>query len=93
MPAGVDVNLAADSISIKGPMGTLKQAITPRVKVVKEDGKLVLSVNDESSEADAMSGTLRALLANMVTGVTKGFERKLTPGGYRLSCAVARRCA
>ena len=75
VPAGVDVNLSADSISIKGPLGTLKQAITPKVKIVKEGSTLLLSVNDESSEADAMSGTLRALLANMVTGVTKGFER------------------
>lgn len=85
LPAGVEVNLAADLISIKGPMGTLKQALHPRVKVSKEDGKLVLAVGDESTEANAMSGTLRALLANMVTGVTKGFERKLTlvGTGYR----------
>jgi large subunit ribosomal protein L6 len=85
VPAGVDVNLSADSISIKGPLGTLNQAITPKVKVVKEGSNLLLTVNDESSEADAMSGTLRALLANMVTGVTKGFERKLSlvGTGYR----------
>lgn len=85
VPAGVDINLSADSISIKGPLGTLKQAITPKVKVVKEGSNLLLTVNDESSQADAMSGTLRALLANMVTGVTKGFERKLSlvGTGYR----------
>lgn len=85
LPAGVDVNVAADSVSVKGPLGTLKQATHPRVKVSKEGSQLLLAVGDDSTEANAMSGTLRALLANMVTGVTKGFERKLTlvGTGYR----------
>jgi large subunit ribosomal protein L6 len=85
VPAGVEVNLSAASISIKGPMGTLTQALTPSVAVVHADGALQVSTKDASRHAHAMSGTLRALLANMVFGVTKGFERKLTlvGVGYR----------
>lgn len=85
LPAGVEVSIAPDLISVKGPMGTLKQATHPRVSVNKDGGNLLLAAGDDSREANAMSGTMRALLANMVTGVTKGFERKLAlvGTGYR----------
>ena len=85
LPAGVDFNLAGDLISIKGPMGTLKQGTTPLVSIAKDGGNLMLAAANESREAGAMSGTMRALLANMVTGVTKGFEKRLTlvGTGYR----------
>ena len=81
IPSGVEVTLGASEISVKGPLGTLKQPVSPRVKVRRDGDKVVLEVADESKQADAMSGTLRALLANMVQGVTKGFERKLTLSG------------
>jgi len=85
LPKGVEVNIAATEVSVKGPLGALSQALNGKVKVAKDGEQLVFAVADDSYEANAMSGTLRALVANMVTGVTKGFERKLTlvGVGYR----------
>jgi large subunit ribosomal protein L6 len=82
---GVEAQLAADAITVKGPLGTLTQTLSPRVKVTVADGHVSFAVNDESREAKAMSGTLRALVAAMVTGVSKGFEKKLqlVGVGYR----------
>jgi large subunit ribosomal protein L6 len=78
VPKGVEVNLAGGSISVKGPLGTIGRAADPNVEVKKEGENLVLKALGNSRHANAMSGTMRALVANMVTGVTKGFERKLT---------------
>jgi large subunit ribosomal protein L6 len=88
LPKGVEATLAAESLSIKGPLGTLTQRLRRDVKVVKEGEALTFAVADPSEttdEANAMSGTLRALVNNMVTGVTKGFEKRLTlvGVGYR----------
>jgi large subunit ribosomal protein L6 len=85
VPKGVEINLAAASVSVKGPLGTLTQPLAANVRVKKDGEALVVESADDSNEANAMSGTLRAILANMVTGVTKGFERKLTlvGVGYR----------
>ena len=89
VPSGVEVALAAGEISIKGPLGTLKQSLTDEVSVVREGNSLLCKAQNESTQADAMSGTVRALLANMVQGVSKGFERKLTlvGVGYRAQAA------
>lgn len=85
VPKGVDVNLATELISVKGPLGTLNQQVNPLVRITREGDELRFAAADESREASAMSGTYRALVSNMVTGVTKGFERKLTlvGTGYR----------
>ena len=85
LPKGVETSFAAEVLSVKGPMGSLSQAIHQSVKIVKEGDTLTFHPADESALANAMSGTMRALVANMVTGVTKGFERKLTlvGVGYR----------
>ena len=89
LPSGVEVALAAGEISIKGPLGTLKQALSGEVSVVREGDSLLCKAQNESAQANAMSGTIRALLANMVQGVSKGFERKLTlvGVGYRAQAA------
>ncbi len=89
VPAGVEVTVAVDKISVKGPMGTLTQALNGDVKVEREGDKLLCKATNNSAQADAQSGTIRALLANMVTGVSKGFERKLTlvGVGYRAQAA------
>lgn len=89
VPSGVEVALATGEISIKGPMGTLKQALSGDVSVVREGDKLLCKVQNDSTQANAMSGTIRALLANMVQGVSKGFERKLSlvGVGYRAQAA------
>jgi ribosomal protein L6, bacterial type len=85
LPKGVEVTLAANAISIKGPLGTLSQPLNGTVRVKQEGEQLLVETTNDSQEANAMSGTLRALVANMVHGVTKGFERKLNlvGVGYR----------
>ena len=86
---GVEAQVGAGQITIKGPQGTLKQALTELVNVTVADGKISFAAADESREAKAMSGTLRALVAGMVEGVSKGFERRLTlvGVGYRAQAA------
>lgn len=85
IPAGVEVTLTPAEILVKGPLGTLKQAQHPHVRVLKDGDALKVEMLGEGREAHAMWGTMRALLANMVHGVTHGFERKLTlvGVGYR----------
>jgi large subunit ribosomal protein L6 len=85
LPKGVEVTLSAEALSIKGPLGTLSQRLDGSVKVQKDGELLVFHAEDDSTASNAMSGTLRALAANMVQGVTKGFEKKLTlvGVGYR----------
>jgi len=78
VPKGVDVQLTADQITVKGANGTLSRALSSHVRVKHDGGKVVFEPADESVQANAMSGTMRALVANMVNGVSKGFERKLT---------------
>ena len=82
---GVEAQVNGAEIMVKGPLGTLKQSVTPRVKIEIADGAISFAAADESREANAMSGTLRALVAGMVQGVSKGFEKKLTlvGVGYR----------
>jgi len=78
VPQGVDVSVNAEKISVKGTLGTLARPVNPLVAVKNESGKLTFVPTNDSVEADAMSGTMRALVANMVNGVSKGFEKKLT---------------
>ena len=75
---GAEVILSADLITVKGKLGTITQGQNQLVKIVYENSILTFEPANDSREADAMSGTMRALVANMVNGVTKGFERKLT---------------
>ena len=78
IPQGVDVSIKEDQISVKGAGGTLSVASSALVTVLNEGGKLTFVPANESREANAMSGTLRQLVNNMVVGVTKGFEKKLS---------------
>ncbi len=77
LPNGAEASITAEQITVKGPLGSLTQPLTNKVKVVNNNGSLSFEVADDSREANAMSGTLRALVNNMVNGVTKGFEKKL----------------
>jgi large subunit ribosomal protein L6 len=81
LPKGVEVKLDAAAVSVKGPLGTLSQALPEDVAITVDGDMLVVAAANETGRANAMSGTMRALIANMVTGVTKGFERKLTLHG------------
>jgi large subunit ribosomal protein L6 len=82
---GAQATITEEQITVKGPLGTLTQPNSGLVKIVNEDGTLKMSVVDESRESNAMSGTMRALVNNMVHGVTKGFEKRLNlvGVGYR----------
>ena len=85
VPSDVEFAMVANVISIKGPLGSLNHNLTADVKVVHEGNSLMCTATSTSKQSDAMSGTVRALLANMVQGVSKGFERKLllVGVGYR----------
>jgi large subunit ribosomal protein L6 len=78
IPAGVDVSIKEDQISVKGSGGTLLLKQNTLVTVANDAGKLTFAPSNESREANAMSGTMRQLVNNMVVGVSKGFEKKLS---------------
>ena len=89
LPKGVEVNLAGGSISVKGPLGSIARASDPNVEVKKDGEQLTFLPLGNSNHADAMSGTMRALVYNMVTGVTKGYEKKLALVGVGFRAAAA----
>ncbi len=88
VPQGVDVAIKEDQISVKGAGGQLSLAQNALVKVSSKDGKLSFEPANESREANAMSGTMRQLVNNMVQGVTKGFEKKLSLVGVGYKAAA-----
>ena len=85
IPAGVEVNLGGSVVTVKGKKGTLKLDLHPAVEIVNKDNVLTFEPRDREPKSDALAGTFRALLNNMVTGVTAGFEKKLelVGVGYR----------
>lgn len=85
LPQGVDVALSAEVISVTGPLGAIQFAANPAVSVEMENGTLSCKAIEGVANSGALSGTVRAIVANMVTGVSKGFERKLNlvGVGYR----------
>jgi len=88
VPQGVDVSINNAHINVKGSGGSLSIAAHALVKVVNEAGQVTFTPVDDSREANAMSGTLRQLVNNMVTGVTKGFEKKLLLVGVGYKAAA-----
>ena len=89
VPQGVDVAISAETITVKGKEGTLVRALNPLVTIKNEGGKLMFAPANYSADADAMSGTMRALVSNMVNGVGKGFEKKLTLVGVGFRAQAA----
>lgn len=85
VPEKVEVTLNQGEISVKGPLGVLTQRVSPTVVIEKIENRLEFKLANNSRLANAMSGTTRALVANMVQGVTSGFEKKLAlvGVGYR----------
>ncbi|MFT7460715.1 MAG: large subunit ribosomal protein L6 [Planctomycetota bacterium] len=85
LPGGVEVNINGQQITVKGGKGELSHLVHSLVSVEREDNALKFKSVDESKSANALAGTTRAVLQNIVTGVTDGFERKLTivGVGYR----------
>ena len=87
LPPKVEVTLAAGEITVKGPLGQLSRKIGDTVTVEKDGDQLVFKAT--TPEANAMHGTMRALVANMVKGVTDGFQRKLTLVGVGFRAQAA----
>ncbi|HKI63304.1 MAG TPA: 50S ribosomal protein L6 [Burkholderiales bacterium] len=85
VPKGVEVNIALGQISVKGPLGAIARSADPNVAVERDGEQLMCKALGNSRQANVMSGTMRALIANMVTGVSKGFEKRLAlvGVGYR----------
>ena len=89
LPQGVTATIAADSVSIKGSKGTLSLAVNAQhAKVVQDAGVLKVEKANDSREADMVAGSIRAHLANIVHGVSKGYERKLELVGVGYRAAV-----
>lgn len=78
LTGGAEATVGANQITVKGPLGVLSQPLNGLVKIDNANGQLTFAVANDSREANAMSGTVRALVNNMVNGVTKGFEKRLT---------------
>jgi large subunit ribosomal protein L6 len=89
IPAGVEVSIKDDQVNVKGAGGTLTVAANMLVTITNDAGKLSFAPANDSREANAMSGTLRQLVNNMVTGVTKGFEKKLMLVGVGYKAAAS----
>ncbi len=85
IPSGVTANVEGQTVKMKGPKGNLQLVLPEEVAVTMESGAIKVDPRNETKRARAMWGTSRTLVANLVTGVTKGFERKLeiTGVGYR----------
>jgi large subunit ribosomal protein L6 len=87
IPAGIEITIAGQSISVKGSKGALNHEIHPAVNVVKDEENKVITFSPRPNQenSNALSGTTRALVSNMVTGVVQGFEKKLqlVGVGYR----------
>ncbi len=85
IPEKVEITIVDAVLTVKGPLGTMKQSIASQVLVKKDGDKVTFAAADESKQANAMSGTLRNIVANMVRGVKQGFEKKLqlVGVGYR----------
>ena len=89
IPSGVTITVDSGDVTVKGPKGELTQFITPAVNVALADGVVTVSPKDDSREARAQHGLMRALINNMVTGVTKGFEKKLEVNGVGFRVGMA----
>ena len=88
IPAGVDVAIKQDQINVKGTLGALALTQNALVTITQDAGRLSFVPANESREANAMSGTMRQLVNNMVVGVTKGFEKKLNLVGVGFKAAA-----
>jgi large subunit ribosomal protein L6 len=88
IPQGVEVNIAGAVFTAKGKLGTLTLNLTGEVTTTVEDGKVLVTPNSDSKRARTLWGTTRAIVSNMVTGVSKGFQRNLEINGVGYRAAV-----
>jgi len=87
VPGGVDVSIEGTHVSVKGPRGTLERSLHPEMKLVQEDGTIRVERPSDEAMHRSLHGLTRTLVANMVEGVTKGYEKRLeiVGVGYRAS--------
>jgi large subunit ribosomal protein L6 len=87
IPSGVEVQITPGSVTVKGPKGSLSERVSPEMAVSQEDGSIVVARPTDRGQHRALHGLTRSLVANMVTGVTEGFEKRLEIQGvgYRAS--------
>lgn len=85
VPNGVEVNISGQSVTVKGGKGSLAHDVHPAVEIIQEENVIKFSARENMANANALAGTSRALINNMVTGVSQGFEKKLqlVGVGYR----------
>ena len=88
VPTGVTANVEGQTVKVKGPKGTLQYVLPDDVTVALDKGQIQVDPRNESKRARSMWGTSRTLVANLMTGVTKGFERKLEINGVGYRAAV-----
>jgi large subunit ribosomal protein L6 len=88
VPSGVDIQIAPGRVTVKGPLGELSQAVPARMIVEQRDGEVVVTRPTERGEDRALHGLTRTLIANMVEGVTKGFEKRLEIQGVGYRAAL-----
>jgi len=88
VPSGVNVTIEPGRVSVTGPLGSLQQAVPTRMQIAQEDGNVTVTRPTERGEDRALHGLTRTLIANMVEGVTKGFEKKLEIQGVGYRAAM-----
>ncbi len=87
IPQGVEISIENNLVKVKGPKGELEQYIRPEIKIEKKENEIIVSVGKETKRTSALWGLSRTLIANMIEGVTNGYEKKLEIQGvgYRAS--------
>ncbi|HZJ47864.1 MAG TPA: 50S ribosomal protein L6 [Acidimicrobiia bacterium] len=88
MPSGVEMSVDGDVVTVKGPKGTLSQTIDPRISVSVEDGVITVARENDERDARALHGLFRALIANMVVGVSAGYVKELQAVGVGYRAAL-----
>jgi large subunit ribosomal protein L6 len=88
VPTGVTVAISPGRVQVNGPLGELVQDVPPRIQIAQEDGQIVVTRPTERGEDRALHGLTRTLVANMVEGVTKGFEKRLEIQGVGYRAAL-----
>ena len=88
VPSGVDIEIGRGSVTVKGPKGTLSERVSPDMTVTLDDGTLLVSRPSDRGDHRALHGLTRSLVANMVTGVTDGFEKRLEIQGVGYRAAL-----
>jgi large subunit ribosomal protein L6 len=88
VPGGVDVTIAPGRVTVKGPLGQLSQSVPPRIGVEQRDGEILVTRPTERGDDRALHGLTRTIVANMVEGVTKGFEKRLEIQGVGYRAAL-----